>query len=982
MAEHTEEDGRHTFKELAFTLIKTLVDEHDKVVASMQAEIQRLQDTNGSQSSAPKISKAATLGSRRSVSKEMTVVCQKPQDSLERQLPNPSSTQRVSSQEDEDQELASPLIREIEKVFFEPDSGTPPGNPHVGARVAGSSEERESLVSQVPRSPYSSQSECSSPRRSLLSVHKKYDAPNSQEAENDPLPDEPEPVRERSFTSQCISSQPASLRPGAQSDGSFVVLPVKAHAVVDFPNLLGASQPNSRRSSPSKGSRNAFALMSELEDVMCCPPADQFSSLDDQSPRRRQRRSSGAALRRGSSQGSAHSILDSGKPLQTDESDDDGQSTSLKRYSEKVSSRTSAAFHAWPLWEFVQNEWESASAHSDASIQPLRLSRCSKAAQESGSNRGLLRRLCQKAVIDPDSIKRIHWMGLNMVVITYDMLVTPLVVFDVFENVVVRSVALFTAGYWTIDCCLSFFVGFHDKSCRLEMDPQKTASHYARNWMCFDLFLLITDWTFLVLLESNQAGNTGFVKLMRLMRAMRLATLLRIVRIPKSARALKRVFGNSEYVSLTLGICSQLFGILILNHIIACTWCLIGESLSPGWVEMYEKGSPAAVRYITALHWSLTQFTPATMHVQPQHPVERIFAVAVLLFALVSFSSFVSSITNLMTHLRNLKSVENKQFLQLDGYLKEYNISTNLGVRIRRYLEHITHKKGGMREEDVELLEKLSQPLQIELRYEVHYPLLSKHPFFLCFAHTNQAVMQRVCSEALKVVHLSAGDSLFTTADAAASMYFVSNGVLIYTLQQTKQPETVKLGMWFCEAVLWTPWEHRGDMRALIEASLTQLEVDKFHRILNKNRSALRFPAAYAMEVVETLSSLPLAADLTDLDYKIFDHVPMVRTVIDSDVQAHAQKHALLNVLNRAGAESNIRAASINDKGFLPRLVGGLGIRHITSEGNRAELILPSSSSHRSEKMEGASRSPNQVSAVAPAQDSAQDELPSVVPDA
>lgn len=564
-------------------------------------------------------------------------------------------------------------------------------------------------------------------------------------------------------------------------------------------------------------------------------------------------------------------------------------------------------------------------------------------------------------------------MGLNMVVITYDMLVTPLVVFDIFENVVVRSVALFTAGYWTIDCCMSFFVGFHDKSCKLEMDPQKTASHYAHNWMCFDLFLLITDWAFLALLESNQAGNAGLVKLMRLLRAMRLATLLRIVRIPKSARALKRVFGNSEYVSLTLGICSQLFGILLLNHIVACIWCLIGVSVSPGWVEKYENDSPAAVRYITALHWSLTQFTPATMHVQPQNTVERTFAIAVLLFALVSFSSFVSSITNLMNHLRNLKSEENRQFLQLDGYLKECNISTLLGVRIRHYLEHITQKKGGMREEDVELLERLSQPLQMELRYEVHYPLLSKHPFFLCFAHTNQAVMQRVCSEALQLVNLSAGDSLFTTADAATSMYFVSNGVLIYTLQQTKQPETVKLGMWFCEAALWTPWEHRGHMRALVEASLTQLEVEKFHKILKTNRSALRFPAAYAMEVVQTLCDLPSAADLTDLDYKIFDHMPMVRTVIDSDVQAQAQKQPLLHVLSRAGLESN-------DKGFLPRLVGGLGIRHMSSEGNKAEKMEGALQGNKAEIIpsgQGSCQSPKQVSAVAPAQD----QLPNVVSD-
>eukprot|EP00438_Fugacium_kawagutii_P026712 Skav219970 [mRNA] locus=scaffold2879:389420:443892:+ [translate_table: standard] len=60
-------------------------------------------------------------------------------------------------------------------------------------------------------------------------------------------------------------------------------------------------------------------------------------------------------------------------------------------------------------------------------------------------------------------------------------------------------------------------------------------------------------------------------------------------------------------------------------------------------------------RYATALHWSLTQFTPATVDVHPQNLVERTFAILVLIFGLVLFSSFVSSITASMTQLRNMQ---------------------------------------------------------------------------------------------------------------------------------------------------------------------------------------------------------------------------------------------------------------------------------------------------------------------------------------
>lgn len=379
-------------------------------------------------------------------------------------------------------------------------------------------------------------------------------------------------------------------------------------------------------------------------------------------------------------------------------------------------------------------------------------------------------------------------------------------------------------------------------------------------------------------------------------------------------------------------------------------------------------------RYLTALHWSLTQFTPATMQVQPQNIWERIFAVAVLLFALVSFSSFVSSITNLMTHLRNLRTSELKQFVQLDGYLRQNSISTDLGIRIRRFLEHISQQKGGIKESDVELLGKLSKPLQMELRFEVHSPLLSRHLFFMCFSSTSQAVMQRLCTEALNAVQLSAGDALFTTADAATCMHFVSVGVLIYTLQNTKLPESVS-GMWFCESVLWTPWEHRGNMRALTECSLLQVDAESFRRILNKNRSALHFPASYACEVVETLCSTD-AADLTDLDYKVLSTERMLQLTIGSDaVPNQIQKETLRGLIATATQEKKTSVIGNDIRGFLPLLMGlgrGNTRKHGSecSSNSRVEESSDSSTDSESEQIQPQSPKSPQRSSLKSSQSS------------
>lgn len=780
--------------------------------------------------------------------------------------------------------------------------------------------------------------------------------------------------------------------------------PVSMELPGALPNLLQhPTDPSLQaRRSTSKGSRSAFALMGQLENVLCGPnpedhcmsdgpppqfqrrlsssgriqPLDNASCASDGSPTRFHRRRSSSGTISFPPKRNSLNIRSSGDfalggveavEETLEDSDEDVEASWRERPSRPTSE--CAAFNPWPLWEFVINEWESSSrngcAVEEVELRQLSRSRtsrllasCDESAKES---HGIVWKITQSVVINPDSLKRVYWICVTMGMVTYDMLVTPLMVgFDIYENPHVKSMARVTAVYWTIDMLLSFFIGYHDKNCKLEMDPAKTAMRYAKNWMVFDMFMLVADWTFIILIGSQRARNAGgILKMMRLLRMLRFTTFLRVLRIPKTARAMRRFFGHSEYASLTIGILGHLFGILLLNHIIACAWCFLGVSYSPGWVETYEQDSPMVGRYLTALHWSLTQFTPATMQVQPQNIWERIFAVAVLLFALVSFSSFVSSITNLMTHLRNLRTSELKQFVQLDSYLRQNSISLCLAVRIRRFLEHISQQKGGIKESDVDLLGKLSKPLQMELRFEVHSPLLSRHLFFMCFSNTSQAVMQRLCTEAIHTVQLSAGDALFTTADAATCMHFVSVGVLIYTLQNTKLPESVS-GKWFCESVLWTPWEHRGNMRALTESSLLQMDAEKFRRILNKNRSALHFPASYACEVVEKLCSTD-AADLTDLDYKILDSERMLQLTIDSDaVPNQIHKENLRGLLATATQEKKTSHIGNDIRGFLPLLVGlrrGPTRKHGSECSSRVQESSDSSTDSESEHVQP--QSPN-----------------------
>merc|ERR1719204_7691 len=114
-----------------------------------------------------------------------------------------------------------------------------------------------------------------------------------------------------------------------------------------------------------------------------------------------------------------------------------------------------------------------------------------------------------------------------------------------------------------------------------------------------------------------------------------------------------------------------------LNHIIACGWFLVGKSAHglgmASWISWNENfielGSD--YQYATSLHWSLTQFTPASMDVMSRNILERIYSIVVLLFAMVAFSSVIGTVTTSMTTIRQMKCDKQKQFWKLRRYLSQ-----------------------------------------------------------------------------------------------------------------------------------------------------------------------------------------------------------------------------------------------------------------------------------------------------------------------
>jgi hypothetical protein len=245
------------------------------------------------------------------------------------------------------------------------------------------------------------------------------------------------------------------------------------------------------------------------------------------------------------------------------------------------------------------------------------------------------------------------------------------------------------------------------------------------------------------------------------------------------------------------------------------------------------------------------------MEVTPVNTIERVFTVLVLLFALVTFSSFVSSITSAMTELRNLNSERLEQRAVLRRYLRENRISAVLTSRIWGWLESTlpSRPRRPLRKEAVRLLAALPQALQSELQDQIFRPVLENHPFFRFFNAARSAEM-RFVYPCLGEVPLDNGQELFAEGQPGRYMYFVLSGVLNYYTEQwvadTWEPRmeseslTVEGGQWLSEPSLWVHWKHAGQLTAVEDASLVSLESERLQQVMSCELQDVWEPGKYA----------------------------------------------------------------------------------------------------------------------------------------
>mmetsp|Transcript_64361 Transcript_64361/g.199285 ORF Transcript_64361/g.199285 Transcript_64361/m.199285 type:complete len:692 (+) Transcript_64361:104-2179(+) len=491
--------------------------------------------------------------------------------------------------------------------------------------------------------------------------------------------------------------------------------------------------------------------------------------------------------------------------------------------------------------------------------------------------------LWRRLVLPPESRVRLAWDSVSMLFLAFDIMHTPLMVFFDATSPFEFWMAVVTTTFWSLDIAMSFLRGYNS-AVAVELRPTRIALHYLRREFLPDVLIVALDWT-MVVYESSVTSAVSYSRLGKAFRFLRIGRTLRLVRVVKVTAFVDNLEAQASdfWISSVIHVTKTMLLILALNHVIACGWYAVGSVGRESWTEQAfacEDGCTIWYRYATSLHWAVTQFTPASMEVNPKNALERTYAIAVILVGLVMFSSFLSTITGSMTTLRVEHQRRMKQIDDIRRYVNQHGISVALSLRISAFVSaHRLAARGRVARKDVTLIRALPKNLKSMLDWEVYEPLLSRHAFLRHCAERSSSAMLQICTGAVQEVLKSPGEELFHGGEAASGMYIAVWGAMQYFQGfDEDHPQDIlgRSGAIIAEHALWLRWVHQGRIFALTACSFLRLSPQGLMDALAFHPHLVLSCRAYARHLRARLQELLQLGEVVVVD--------MASTPYDSDL--------------------------------------------------------------------------------------------------
>eukprot|EP00928_Gymnodinium_smaydae_P063037 TRINITY_DN46737_c0_g1_i1.p1 TRINITY_DN46737_c0_g1~~TRINITY_DN46737_c0_g1_i1.p1 ORF type:complete len:243 (-),score=21.35 TRINITY_DN46737_c0_g1_i1:398-1126(-) len=228
------------------------------------------------------------------------------------------------------------------------------------------------------------------------------------------------------------------------------------------------------------------------------------------------------------------------------------------------------------------------------------------------------------------------------------------------------------------------------------------------------------------------------------------------------------------------------------------------------------------------------------MHVGPVNTMERFFALLVVWFALVVFSTFVSRLTSTMSQLQDYYRADAKYVWQLRRWLKSHSVEKKLAQRVQRHVEHVLRdRKKHTSRAEIPALQHISHSLHAELSVDIYKRSLVAHALFDMTESNFSSVFRQICGQAISESSWAIGDTIFHPQVRSNYSMVVTHRTIYYQRFGDPIERPVDIGTWISEPAMWTIWLHVGNLQCHEFCTTFQVDPEKV------SAAALQIPEAW-----------------------------------------------------------------------------------------------------------------------------------------
>lgn len=256
----------------------------------------------------------------------------------------------------------------------------------------------------------------------------------------------------------------------------------------------------------------------------------------------------------------------------------------------------------------------------------------------------------------------------------------------------------------------------------------------------------------------------------------------------------ERFFLNKIFRNV-IALIKLIFFILLLSHLISCFWYLIGKTSSydTNWLSKnnLEEKDPS-IQYLYSFYYvCITMSTVGYGDISPQNPTEVGFTTVITYFSSGIFAYVLNSIGNIVSDITKRSNEFSNEMNVINRYMKDKNISFELRLKIRKYLEYVFHEDNTDKlEEQKQIISKLSDNLKEELFIEANGSII-RDIKLLSLNFSEETLRKTV--PILKENKYTPGEFIFANNTVNNHLFIVRSGKIELFIENRENPNEVTI---------------------------------------------------------------------------------------------------------------------------------------------------------------------------------------------